>query len=186
MHEALWHGQHLRGSGPLGWGWGLLWQGFPKLSSFCSSHRVARRLLGIWGPPSPGTPSQAHCGISWEAAFQLLGFFSLLIWVMHNQNKHTEEKPTQPEGLFLSWCVQLSCGVASVFWGGWDTFPYLHPLFRAGPLWGSGVRSIWHRSFCQGLGCSLAWGCCGISTLGAALKHCLALLRLQPAAGLRC
>lgn len=64
------------------------------------------------GIPQPGT-----LWYSWEAAFQLLGFFSLLIWVMHNQNKHSEEKPTQPKGLFLSWCVQLTGGVAGVVLG---------------------------------------------------------------------
>lgn len=68
-------------------------------------------------PPQPWDPQPGTLWYSWEAAFQLLGFFSLLIWVMHNQNKHTEEKPTQPEGLFLSWCVQLTCGVAGVVLG---------------------------------------------------------------------
>lgn len=93
-------------------GWRL-----PKLSSFCNSHGMTRKLLGTWGTPSPGTPSQAHCGIHGKLLFNSWDFFSLLIWVMHNQNKHTEEKPTQPEGLFLSRCVQLTCGVASVVLG---------------------------------------------------------------------
>lgn len=69
-------------------------------------------------PPQPWDPQPGTLWYhKWEAAFQLLGFFSFLIWVMHNQNKHTEEKPTQPEGLFLSWCVQLTCAVAGVVLG---------------------------------------------------------------------
>lgn len=126
-------------------------------------------------PPSPGTPSQAHCGItSGGSCFSTPGFFSFLIWVMHNQNKHTEEKPTQPEGLFLSWCVQLTCGVAGVVLG------WLRPLFRAGALWERGVRSFWDRSFCQGVGLQFGLGLLRDLQPGGCPRALLGPLRPQP------
>lgn len=68
-------------------------------------------------PPALGPPARHTVVSQVGSCFSTPGFFSFLIWVMHNQNKHTEEKPTQPEGLFLSWCVQLTCGVAGVVLG---------------------------------------------------------------------
>lgn len=151
-------------------------QGLPKLSSFCSSHGVARRLLGIWGPPQPWDPQPGTLWYhKWEAAFQLLGFFFFLIWVMHNQNKHTEEKPTQPEGLFLSWCVQLTCGVAGVVLGlAGTSFPICGPSLGQEPSGRGGLEASGTDRSARGLGCSVAWGCCGISSPGAALEHCSA------------
>lgn len=54
-------------------GWRL-----PKLSSFCNSHGMTRKLLGTWGPPQPWNPQPGTLWYSWEAAFQLLGFFFTL------------------------------------------------------------------------------------------------------------
>lgn len=116
------------GPGALPAGAGGLWE---LSSAFCSSHQVATTLLS-WPPallgqfPWPGW-GKARCAVilKGNCFFQLLLFF-VLIWVIHNQNKHTEEKPNQTRGLVLSCCMQLACG-------GWlgPPSPVCSP-----PLWG--------------------------------------------------
>lgn len=116
-------GARVRAGVPLG-GPGVRGSGWSPAALSAVATRWQRRCW-VW-PPAPGLCwGLAVLRCHRDIALQLLLF--LLIWVMHNQNKCTEEKPNQPTGLFLSWCMQLTCG-------GWlGPPPPLQPHFGQNP-----------------------------------------------------